>query len=84
MNAERLFKTIMMDLSSKQAKLEDEVELIINSSTLTLEEKSKQLQFLLPQLTMTEASIMKFNSMLVVTPPEQNNNTENNEDNGNK
>lgn len=83
MNAERLFKTVMMDLSSKQSKLEDELETVINSSTLSLEEKSPKIQFLLAQITMTEASIMKFNAMLV-TPNAQNNNTQNNEDDGNK
>jgi hypothetical protein len=73
MNSERLFKTVMMDLSSEQAKLEDKLEITANSD-LDLETKSVLIRETLIRLAQIELSIAKFNSMLV--PNNNNSNTE--------
>lgn len=75
MDAQRLFKTVMFDLNSKQAKLEDDLERIINSNE-PLSEKSDKAVKLLMDLGAIELAIAKFSNM--IAPPNQENNTQQN------
>lgn len=79
MNTERLFKTVMMDLSSTQAKLEDKLETTINSE-IELSQKSAAVQKLLIELVQIEMAMTKFNSMLI----QNNNENTNTQENGSK
>lgn len=71
MNTERMFKIIVLELSSDKLKIEQELERIINSD-MEISIKTKKIKYLLAKLVTAEASISKFTSML------QNN--ENNEE----
>ena len=73
MNTERLFKTVMIDLSSSLTKYEDELERTINAD-ISLSEKAQKVKFLLLKITNYEASITKFSSMMTPMNNEQNNN----------
>ena len=75
MNAERLFKTVMLDLTSKQSKLEDELERVINSEE-PLAQKTEKIASFLKELSLIELSLTRFNSMIRM--PEQQNNTQQN------
>ena len=66
MDGERLFKIVMMDLNSDLLKLEDELEMTINSS-MDVNEKTKKIKKLLSSMAITEASITKFSSMVSMT-----------------
>jgi len=66
MDGERLFKIVMMDLNSDLLKLEDELEMTINSS-MDVNEKTKKIKKLLSNIAITEASITKFSSMVSMT-----------------
>lgn len=66
MDGERLFKIVMMDLNSDLLKLEDELEMTINSS-MDVNEKTKKIKTLLSNIAITEASITKFSGMVSIT-----------------
>jgi hypothetical protein len=66
MDGERLFKIVMMDLNSDLLKLEDELEMTINSS-MDVNEKTKKIKTLLSNIAITEASITKFSTMISIT-----------------
>jgi hypothetical protein len=66
MDGERLFKIVMMDLNSDLLKLEDELEMTINSS-MDVNEKTKKIKKLLSNIAITEASITKFSTMVSIT-----------------
>ena len=66
MDGERLFKIVMMDLNSDLLKLEDELEMTINSS-MDVNEKTKKIKTLLSKIAITEASITKFSTMVSIT-----------------
>ena len=66
MDGERLFKIVMMDLNSDLLKLEDELEMTINSS-MDVNEKTKKIKTLLSNIAITEASITKFSTMVSIT-----------------
>jgi hypothetical protein len=68
----------MLDLTSSLTKFEDDLERTINAD-LPIEEKVGKIKFILAQITMYEASITKFNSMLI-----QNNENSNTQENGDK
>lgn len=63
MNIERLFKVVLIDLTSTQLKLESEMESVINS-TDELELKSIKIRKLLSDIVMVESSITKFSNMV--------------------
>ena len=69
----------MLDLTSSLTKLEDDLERAINSK-LSLDEKSIKVRQLLDKIVSIEASIAKFNSMLI----SNNNENTNTQENGNK
>ena len=66
MDGERLFKIVMIDLNSDLLKLEDELEMTINSS-MDVNEKTKKIKTLLSNIAITEASITKFSGMVSIT-----------------
>ena len=66
MDGERLFKIVMMDLNSDLLKLEDELEMTINSS-MDVNEKTNKIKTLLSNIAITEASITKFSGMVSIT-----------------
>ena len=66
MDGERHFKIVMMDLNSDLLKLEDELEMTINSS-MDVNEKNKKIKTLLSNIAITEASITKFSTMVSIT-----------------
>jgi len=70
MNTERMFKIIVMELSSDKLKIEQELERIINSD-MEISVKTKKIKYLLAKLVIAESSISKFANML---------NNENNEE----
>jgi len=70
MNTERMFKIIVMELSSDKLKIEQELERIINSD-MEISVKIKKIKYLLAKLVIAESSISKFANML---------NNENNEE----
>ena len=76
MNGERIFKIVMMELSSDLLKLEEELECSINSD-IDVNTKTIKIKELLSQIAITEASMAKFTSMASI-----NNNELNNEQNG--
>jgi len=69
MNTERMFKIIIMELTSDKLKIEQELERTINSD-IEIDIKTKKIKDLLAKLVTTEASIVKFNIML---KPNENN-----------
>lgn len=75
MEIDRLFKIIMSDFTSEQMKLEEELEFAINSRE-NIHAKVSTIKSLLEKITINEASMMKFASMI------PNNNLQNNENNG--
>jgi hypothetical protein len=81
MNAQRLFKIVLMDLSSETLKLEDKLEETINSD-LDVTTKSLTIKSLLASIVANEASISKFTELISKT--ENNNNESKPQENGNK
>lgn len=75
MEIDRLFKIIMSDLTSERMKLEEELEFAINSRE-NIHTKVSMIKNLLEKITINEASMMKFASMI------PNNNLQNNENDG--
>lgn len=75
MDMERLFKIVITDLTSERLKLEESLESAINSK-MEIETKVKTIKDILAKITINEASITKFSSMIT------NNNLQNNEENG--
>ena len=71
MNTERLFKTVMMDLSLTQAKLEEKLEKVVNSDK-DLDEKTKLITELLVELAQIELAMGKFNSMFTSNKNNEN------------
>jgi len=63
MNTERMFKIIVMELSSDKLKIEQELERIINSD-MEISVKIKKIKYLLAKLVIAESSISKFANML--------------------
>ena len=63
MNIERLYKVVLMDLTSQQLKIEDELELTINSAK-DVNEKSRIIRNLISELVTVENSITKFTGMI--------------------
>ncbi len=76
MNTEKLFKIVIMDLSSDITKLEYDLELVINSTQDT-DTKVKSIKSILAKIVETESSIIKFTSMIT------QNNTEGKDTEGN-
>jgi hypothetical protein len=71
MNTERLFNVVMMELTTDKMKLEDELEMVINSKD-SIDQKSARIQTILARLTNLENSIAKFSNLI-------NNNNNNNQ-----
>jgi hypothetical protein len=69
----------MLDLTSSLTKLEDDLERTINNTGMALDEKSFKVRQLLDKIVSAEASIAKFNSMLI-----QNNDNTNTQQDGSK
>ncbi len=63
MNIERIYKVVLMDLTSEQLKLEEKLEKIINSDR-DVSEKSPMIRGVLSDLILVETSIAKFTAML--------------------
>lgn len=76
MNAERLFKTVMTDLTSDLLKQESELERVINDQTLNIDTKLSMIKIILNQIVTTEQTINKFSVMM------NNNNNQNTQENG--
>lgn len=76
MNAERLFKTIITDLTSDLLKQESELERVINDQGLEINAKLMTIKSILKQIVVTEQSITKFSAMM------NNNNNQNTQENG--
>lgn len=72
---DRLFKIIMSDLTSERMKMEEELEFVINSRE-DIHTKVNTIKKVLERITINEASMMKFASMI------PNNNLQNNENDG--
>jgi len=70
MNGERLFKIVMMELTSDSLKLEEELEFTINSD-MDVNSKTTKIKELLFNIATIEISISKFTSMVSTN---QNNN----------
>jgi len=75
MNTERMFRVVLMDLTSAQIKLENDLEMAINSDE-KLEIKSIRIRQILSEITTIENSINKFTSMFQST---NNNEVKNNQ-----
>jgi hypothetical protein len=71
MNTERLFNVVMMELTTDKMKLEDELEMAINSKD-SIDQKSAKIQQILARLSNLENSIAKFSNLI-------NNNNNNNQ-----
>lgn len=71
MDGQRLFKIVVNELMTDNLKLEDELERVINSA-IPIEQKTIEIKLLLSKIVATEASLIKFTSMM-------NNNNNNNE-----
>ena len=63
MNTERLFKIVLVDLTSDQLKLEDELEKTINSD-MEINIKVSNIKSLLNRMSINESSLTRFNSMI--------------------
>jgi len=72
MNAERLFKIVLVELTNDQLKLEDELEKTINSD-MEINTKVMTIKSLLARMSANDASISRFTSMA----NENNNNNPN-------
>ena len=72
---DRLFKIIMSDMTSERMKMEEELEFVINSRE-DIHTKVSTIKKVLERITINEASMMKFASMI------PNNNLQNNENDG--
>ena len=72
MNADRLFKIIISDLTSERLKLEENLENVINSD-LEIDYKVATVKELLKEITLTESSLIRFTNML--SGDETNNDT---------
>jgi len=75
MNTERLVKMVTIDMTSDLLKLEEELERVINCSTMETEKKVKKIKQILNATILIEGSMAKFNSMI-------NNNNLKQEENG--
>lgn len=62
MNAERLFKIVLVDLTNDQLKLEDELEKTINSD-IEINTKIMTIKSLLARMSQNDSSIARFTSM---------------------
>ena len=71
MNLERLFKIILMDLTSDNLKLDAELEKAINSD-MDIHSKTQTIKALLAKIVATEASITKFTDILQKTNDSNN------------
>jgi hypothetical protein len=63
MEVEKLFKIVILELTTDNLKLEFELEKTINSD-LTIDEKTSKIKDLLSKIVNTEAMLTKFNSMV--------------------
>jgi len=63
MNAERLLKIVIMDLTTDNLKLEQELERIINSDQ-DIESKTHTIKSILSKMVSIDASIIKFSGMM--------------------
>ena len=63
MNGDRIFKIVIMELTTDNLKLEDELESVINSK-LEMQTKLNSIKTILTKMTSIEASIAKFTSMM--------------------
>lgn len=63
MEVEKLFKIVILELTTDNLKLEFELENTINSN-LTVDEKTSKIKDLLSKIVNTEAMLTKFNSMV--------------------
>jgi hypothetical protein len=70
MNTERVFKIMVMELSNSILKIEEDIEVTINSD-LDINDKVKTIKKLLVKLTNAENSFNRFTSMM---PNEETNN----------
>ena len=78
MNIERLTKILLMDLTSDNLKLEDELEKTINSD-LEINHKISEIKRLLTKINETEANISKYRNMINF---DKNNDNKKEEQNG--
>jgi len=62
MSIERIIKIMLMDLSSDNLKLEEELEKVINSD-MEINEKTKSIKSILTNMVSTDASIAKLTTM---------------------
>jgi len=72
MNAERIFRIVMTDLSSERLKLEEDLERVMNSD-IESEFKVQQIKSFISRIAIVDASLAQFSSMM------NNNNTNKNE-----
>lgn len=70
MNTERVFKIMVMELSNSILKIEEDIEVVINSD-LDINVKVKTIKKLLVKLTNAENSFNRFTNMI---PSEETNN----------
>lgn len=70
MNTERVFKIMVMELTNSILKIEEDIEVAINSD-LDINVKVKTIKKLLVKLTNAENSFNRFTSMM---PSKENNN----------
>jgi cell division protein ZapA (FtsZ GTPase activity inhibitor) len=75
MNTERLVKMVTIDMTSDLLKLEEELERVINCSTMETEKRVDKIKQILNATILIEGSMAKFNSMI-------NNNNLKQEENG--
>jgi len=71
MSSERIFKIVIMELTSDNLKLEAELEKTINSD-LEINEKTNTIKTILAKMVAIDGSIVKFTNMIT------NNNNNNN------
>ena len=65
MNTERIVKTIIMELEADKLKIEENLELVINSE-IEAETKIERIKTLMNKLVLTEASLAKFIKMMTL------------------
>jgi hypothetical protein len=75
MDTNRFLTIIAAELNVDRLKKEEQLEKLINNNTIDTDEKVKQTKLLLKDITLTEQTILKFNSMF--SKPTENNNEQN-------
>jgi hypothetical protein len=73
MNTDRLFKTVIMELTTDLLKAEADLEHAINEDTLS-ESKINKIKYILATIVSIESSLAKFGSMVNNTNQKKENN----------